>query len=308
MVHVFKPVGYSGLAGFTLSALRVPWMLDVDDWEGPGGWADANRYSLPERLSVALMEAVLPRMARAVTAASRTLEVRAWNMGLPRRRVRYMPNGVWEARYASWAVCTPDSPEVAHLRARLFPDGGPVILLYTRFAEFPYRWPLEVFRRLLPAHPDAHLLVVGAGFDGEEERLLADADRAGIAARVVVTGRVAEEKVPQYLALGDVLLYPMADTLINRAKSPVKVLEPMLMGLPVVAHRVGQAAEFLGDTGMLVEPGDLGGMARAASRLLTHPDQARALGERARTRVWSRFNWDHLSEQAEEAYRYALDG
>jgi hypothetical protein len=32
------------------------------------------------------------------------------------------------------------------------------------------------------------------------------------------------------------------------------------------------------------------------------------LGERARARVWSRFNWDHLSEQAEEAYRYALDG
>ena len=109
-----------------------------------------------------------------------------------------------------------------------------------------------------------------------------------------------------HLALGDILLYPMADTLINRAKSPVKVLEPMLMGLPIVAHRVGQAAEFLGDAGVLVEPGDLGGMARAASRLLTHPDQARALGERARELVWSRFNWDRLSAQADEAYRYAL--
>ena len=195
VVHVFKPVGYSGLAGLALSGLRVPWVLDVDDWEGPGGWADANRYPLPERLSVALMEAVLPRMARSVTAASRALEVRAWDMGLPRRRVRYMPNGVWEARYASWAACTPDGPEVARLRAGLFPDGGPVVLLYTRFAEFPYRWPLEVFRRLLAAHPDAHLLVVGAGFNGEEERLRADAERAGMGGRVVVTGRVAEEKV-----------------------------------------------------------------------------------------------------------------
>jgi glycosyltransferase involved in cell wall biosynthesis len=306
VVHVFKPVGYSGLAGFVLSAMRVPWVLDVDDWEGPGGWADVNRYPLPERLSLSLMEAALPRMARSVTAASRTLEARAWHMGLTRRRVRYMPNGVWEARYASWAACTPDSPEVAHLRATLFPGGGPVVLLYTRFAEFPYRWPLEVFRRLLPAHPNAHLLVVGSGFNGEEERLWADAEAAGTGDRVVVTGRVPEAQVPLYLALGDVLMYPMADTLINRAKSPVKVLEPMLMGLPIVAHRVGQAAEFLGDAGVLVEPGDLGGMARAASRLLTHPDQARALGERARTRVWSRFSWDRLSAQAEEAYRSAL--
>jgi glycosyltransferase involved in cell wall biosynthesis len=308
VVHVFKPIAYTGLAGFALSAMRVPWVLDVDDWEGPGGWADANRYSLPERLSAALMEAVLPRLAGSVTAASRTLEARAWDMGLPRRRVRYMPNGVWEARYSSWAACTPDSPEVAAMRARLFPDGGPVVLLYTRFAEFPYRWPLEVFRRLLPAHPDAHLLVVGSGFNGEEERLRADAERAGIANRVTITGRLPEAKVPLYLALGDVLLYPMADTLINRAKSPVKVLEPMLMGLPVVAHGVGQAAEFLGDAGVLVEPGDLRGMAHAASRLLTHPGQARALGERARARVWSRYNWDRLSEQAEEAYRYVLDG
>jgi glycosyltransferase involved in cell wall biosynthesis len=125
---------------------------------------------------------------------------------------------------------------------------------------------------------------------------------------VVVTGRVAEEKVPMYLAMGDVLLYPMADTLINRAKSPVKVLEPMLMGLPVVAHGAGQAAEFLGDAGVLVEPGDLVGMARAASRLLTHPDQARALGERARARVWAQFNWDRLSGQAQQAYRHALGG
>jgi glycosyltransferase involved in cell wall biosynthesis len=147
---------------------------------------------------------------------------------------------------------------------------------------------------------------VGSGFNGEEERLRADAEAEGIGHCVTITGRVPEAKVPLYLALGDVLLYPMADTLINRAKSPVKVLEPMLMGLPIVAHRVGQAAEFLGDAGVLIEPGDLGGMARAASRLLTHPAQARALGERARARVWTRFNWDRLSAQAEGAYRYAL--
>src|SRR5689334_21177143 len=32
VVHLFKPVGYSGLAGFALSAMRVPWVLDTDDW------------------------------------------------------------------------------------------------------------------------------------------------------------------------------------------------------------------------------------------------------------------------------------
>ena len=77
--------------------------LDVDDWEGRGGWADVNRYSGLQRLSIGIMEAMLPRMAGAVTAASKTLEARAWNMGIARRRVTYLPNGVWREKYAGWA-------------------------------------------------------------------------------------------------------------------------------------------------------------------------------------------------------------
>jgi glycosyltransferase involved in cell wall biosynthesis len=299
VVHVFKPLGYSGLAGFALSALRVPWVLDTDDWEGPGGWADVNPYSSAQRLMVAAQDALLPRVAGAVTAASRTLEARAWTFGLPRERVFYMPNGVWREKYGVWATRSPgDIGEPA--------GGGSVIVLYTRFAEFPYLWALEILERLAERHPDARLLVVGSGFFGEEIRLRDEASRRGIDHRLVILGRVSEERVPAYLALGDVALYPMEDNLINRAKSPVKLLEPMLMGLPVVAHRVGQAAEFVGDGGVLVPPGDVPGMVDAVSALLSDREWCRTLGGRARERVWANFNWERLCLAAEEAYRAAL--
>ena len=45
-----------------------------------------------------------------------------------------------------------------------------------------------------------------------------------MAQSVVAVGRVPEESLPSYLTLGDVALYPMEDNLINRAKSPVKVM------------------------------------------------------------------------------------
>ena len=126
-----------------------------------------------------------------------------------------------------------------------------------------------------------------------------------MADRVVVVGRVAEEDLPAHLGLGDVALYPMADTLINRAKSPVKVLEPMLVGLPLVAHRVGEVAEFVGDAGVLVPPGDLRGMAEAVCALLADPERRERLGRMAQKRVWERFNWQHLCAAAEDAYRVA---
>ena len=75
----------------------------------------------------------------------------------------------------------------------------------------------------------------------------------GTGDRVVTVGRVAEHELPAYRALGDVAIYPMADTLINRAKSPVKVLEPMLMGLPIVAHRIGHIEAHV----LLIEPEDI---------------------------------------------------
>ncbi|HEX9990612.1 MAG TPA: glycosyltransferase family 4 protein [Chloroflexia bacterium] len=294
VVHVFKPIGYSGLAGLALHGLGVPWMLDVDDWEGPGGWADVNRYSPAQKLAATFLEALLPRLAGAVTAASRTLESRAWGFGLPRRRVFYLPNGVSADKYAAWLHPAPAAP----LRI----DGAPTLLLYTRFAEFPYTWPLDILKHVLEEHPTAKLLVVGSGFFEEEAKLQAEAAQYGLQDHLTITGRVPEVDLPAYLSQGDVALYPMSDNLINRAKSPVKLLEPMVMGLPIVAHRVGQVTEFLGDTGVLVQPGDVRGMAVAASTLLSNPDKRKQLGESARKRVWAEFNWEKLSGVAEVAY------
>jgi glycosyltransferase involved in cell wall biosynthesis len=300
-VHVFKPVGYSGLAAIVLSALGVPWVLDVDDWEGPGGWVDVNLYSPAEKLAISIMDAVLPRMAGTVTVASRTLQARTWGFGLSRHRVFYLPNGVSAYRYGAWSAMS--ATRTTGARSQPLSAGRPSILLYTRFAEFPYQWPLEVLRLVLAHHPTARLLVVGEGFFDEEHRLYSEATRTGIHRHIDITGRVSEQDLPAYLSSADVCIYPMEDNLINRAKSPVKLLEVMLLGVPVVAHRVGEVGEFVGDAGVLVRPADLPGMAIAVSDLLRDPARRQALGERARRRVWSRFNWQDLCAVAEAAYQ-----
>jgi glycosyltransferase involved in cell wall biosynthesis len=245
----------------------------------------------------------LSRMARGVTAASHTLEARAWDMGLARNRVSYLPNGVWREKYGAWA---PGVREITELRVKLGLTDRPTVLLYTRFDAFPVAWPLTVLRHIVTEHPEVRLLVVGQGLQGEEDGFLAQAERMGLREHIVMAGYVQGDDLPACLSLADVCIYPMQDTLLNRAKSPMKVLEPMLLGIPMVAHRVGQAAEFVGDGGALVRPGDLSGMASAVTAILRDPALRVRLGQRAQERVWERFNWEHLSQIAEAAYEKAL--
>jgi glycosyltransferase involved in cell wall biosynthesis len=101
------------------------------------------------------------------------------------------------------------------------------------------------------------------------------------------------------------------DTLINRARCSVKLLELMAAGLPIVAGRVGQVAEYLDDgrSGLLVPPGDPAALAQAALRLLNDDDGAlrERLGKAARERAIRDFSWDRLVGEAERAYAVALE-
>jgi glycosyltransferase involved in cell wall biosynthesis len=148
------------------------------------------------------------------------------------------------------------------------------------------------------------LLVVGAGFFGEDQRLLEEARRAGLADRVILCGAVPPADLGPLLAAADVALYPMRDTLINRAKCSAKLLDLMVLGRPIVTHRVGQQGEYLrhGESGWLADPGDLAGLAAGVLHLLGDPTLAARLGAAAAARAWDHFSWARLSAAAEAAY------
>jgi glycosyltransferase involved in cell wall biosynthesis len=74
--------------------------------------------------------------------------------------------------------------------------------------------------------------------------------------------------------------------LSNREGLPRSVLESLSLATPVVGTRIRGVTELLaGGVGYLVEVGDVEGATRAIQRLLDHPDDARAAGERGRARV-----------------------
>jgi len=83
---------------------------------------------------------------------------------------------------------------------------------------------------------------------------------------------------------------------------PMFLLEAMAAGRPVVSTPVGDIADLVADTGLIVEPGDVAGLAAALIRLLTEPDTASRLGTLARERVVSRYSLGAVAAQLEEVY------
>lgn len=299
VVHCFKPKAYSGLAAMILRAKqrmggRFKLIIDTDDWEGRGGWNDFLNYSWAQKKMFQFQESWIPRHADGVTAASRTLQTQAWGFGIGPEKVLYLPNGVNPI----------EKGDGKGIRERSGIGERPILLLYTRFFEFPLEKVIKIFNEVYRQVPETIFLVVGKGKFGEEERLKERAKELGFSESLIVTGWLDPEEIPSHIAAGDVAIYPFSDNLINRAKCPVKLTELLLQGKAVVADRVGQIAEYIkdGEAGILTDPEDTGAFSRSVIRLLQDKEMRDRIGSNARERILRDFSWQVLSDNLTRFY------
>jgi glycosyltransferase involved in cell wall biosynthesis len=305
LVHVFKPVGYSGLAGLYLRRLsRRPLVLDTDDWEGTGGWSDVNPYPVIWKQLFDWQERWLARHADAVTVASRTLQTQVWGFGVDPAQVIYLPNGP-DARLRQQEPVS--DREVSALRQRLGVGDAPLALY---LGHIPHGTDLdlalEALAQIGDRLPEARLVIAGVG-DGLAG-LQRQAHHLGLDDRVIFPGWIEHDRAHLYVAAADVALNPYRDTLINRSKCAGKVILAMAMGKAVVTSRLGENLEYIEDgrSGLLVEPDDAGDLALALRSALSDRAWAAELGRNARQRLWQKFDWDARVGKVERAYKVAL--
>ena len=118
------------------------------------------------------------------------------------------------------------------------------------------------------------------------------ADR-GLAPWVHFTGWVSEEEVFAHLVTADIGV----DTSLQAEVSPVKAMEYMGCGLPVVSFDLPETRTITAGAGVLVPPGDVDALARAVLDLVDDPRQRRVLGESGRARVRAWLCWERQSRE-----------
>lgn len=298
VIHCFKPKAYAGLSAWwlwqlkRLGRVKARLIIDTDDWEGAGGWNDFNAYSWLQKKMFAWQEQWGLTHNDGVTVASRALESIVWTLGMKRERVAYVPNGM------------PNSQFIMHNAQFTMQHDALQILLYTRFFEFKIERVIEVLRRVIAQVPEAKLLVVGKGFCGEEEQLLKQADAIGLRGSIEYAGWTPPDLLPAMFARSTIALFPFDDTLINRTKCSVKLIDLLAAGVPVIADAVGQNSEYIrhAETGVLVPSGDVDAMAQAVIDLWRVPERREALGTAAVRDMRARFDWARLVEGVERLY------
>jgi glycosyltransferase involved in cell wall biosynthesis len=305
VVHVFKPIGYSGLVGIYLRWFsRRPLVLDTDDWEGTGGWSDVNPYPTVWRRVFDWQERWLARHADAVTVVSRTLQTQVWGFGVDPDRVVYLPNGPDPSLRDLAEV---SGGQKAQVRRALGIGQAPFALYLGHIPlGSDLDLALDALARIRDQLPAARMVIAGVG-DGLPA-LQAHAQDAGVADLVVFPGWIEHDLAHIYWAAADAAINPYRDNLINRSKCAGKVVLAMAMGKAVVTSRVGENLAYIEDgrSGLLTEPGDAGDLAGALLAVLSDRRWAAELGNQAKQRIWAGFNWDARIETVERVYQIAL--
>ncbi|MEM0382101.1 MAG: glycosyltransferase family 4 protein [Nitrososphaerota archaeon] len=147
---------------------------------------------------------------------------------------------------------------------------------------------ITAFAQVSKAIRDVDLWIAGTGEAGYINYLKKRAEALGVRDRVVFPGPIPNEQVPQYMANTAVFPYPSR----GGEGIPRALLEAMACEAPVVASRVSGIPEAVidGETGLLVNKQDIGGLASAIETLLQDKQLAHRLGRQARKKIIEEFS------------------
>jgi glycosyltransferase involved in cell wall biosynthesis len=213
--------------------------------------------------------------------------------GYSERKIQVIPNGFDIARF----VPEPLAREAVRSELRVAPD-TPLIGLVARWdPQKNHKGFLRAMGLLHRREPRARFLLVGKGVDDNNGLLQAAARDAGIQAYCHFLG--PRNDIPRLMAALDV----MVSSSLGEA-FPNVLGEAMSCGIPCVATKVGDCAEIIGDTGLLVEDAnDTQGIAMATDTLLTlSKAQRQTLGDRARQRIVTHFDIHRVVQMYENFY------
>ncbi len=228
------------------------------------------------------------------TIIARTKEELKYYEALGLKGVVVIPDGVPDSAFEKYSISK--IKEKYHLSRYI------LFLARLHFEKAPCNL-LKAFSLIEKKYPELYLVFVGPDA-GEAEKVKTLAKELGLERRVILTGKVSEEEKYQLLAGCEFLVLPS----MCEAQGIVFV-EAYAQGKTVIGTRIGGVPEVVKDnvTGLLVEYGNIKGLAEKMDYLLERPDICKEMGAKGREIALEKYRWKNIIDRIEKFYEELIE-
>lgn len=273
---------YRGMWHYT-RASHLPWFANGEEY--------AARHAL---------ELETGHNADAVFAISEALRDDLVEQGLDKNKITILPNAVDIKRFV------PLQPDEA-LKAELGLEGYKVVGFIGSVTSYEgIAYLIDAVLELNAQGERVALMLVG---DGEFMPYLHDLHAVrGNHPSIVFTGRVPFVEVSRYYSITDIMAFPRINSKVCQCVPPLKPLEAMAMGKPVIVSDVPALCEMVQHekTGLICRAGDPTSLAEQLGRLVASPALCNELKTNALEWVRRERDWAVVSKRILQVYEGLL--
>lgn len=301
IIHFQKCFYHASIPAVVAALLRnKPLHYDWDDWEvkiyaistQPGVLTNVIKHFLNT------LEKILPKLADTVSVASKRLEKECLELGVDK-------NSIFEAHVG--ADINKFHPLISGEKVRRQYNVSLPLVLYLgqlhggQYVELFIKTASKIINEY---NQKFNFMIVGDGYMANSLKELAR--ELKLNGHIIFTGAVSHELVPEYIAAADVCVACFEENEVTICKSPLKIVEYLASGKAVVASKVGDVPQMVGEAGILTFPGDTQSLADGIVKIIQDSRLKTNLEKLARNKAETKYNWSVTAENILQAYEIGM--
>jgi glycosyltransferase involved in cell wall biosynthesis len=169
---------------------------------------------------------------------------------------------------------------------------------------------LRAFRYVHARYPNLHLVMCLSSKEKKKRQWVKLSRKLGLAEAVVWRYELPQSILYRYVQHAIASIAPLTACRRNMEQGacPLKIIESMAMGVPVIASDLPIVREIMQDEqeGLLVRAGRPALLARQMQRLYESPSLRLRLAQQARRTATQRFNWEEKKQALQAVYQSLL--
>jgi glycosyltransferase involved in cell wall biosynthesis len=153
---------------------------------------------------------------------------------------------------------------------------------------------IEAFVLISTDFPEVNLYLIGESSSDEEFKSYLEKVKLNhLMGRIIFTGRVSKDSIPEFLCNASILIMPRPESIQAEGGFPTKLGEYLATGNPVVVTKVGEISEYLtdGKNVFMAKPGNIESLITKIKEILTDYEKAKEIGIEGQKTAMKYFNY-----------------